>query len=530
MLQAQIPDGYYDEAEGLMGYDLKTKLSEIITQGHNAKSYGQLWGFFNEHELDKYYENDLTILDVYSENPNGEDPYTYTASSDQCGSAGYSQEGDCYNREHLMPQSWFNKGNPMRTDVHHIFPVDGYVNAIHDNIPFGEVDNPTQTSLNGSKRGQNTYDFPGIYTGHVFEPIDEFKGDIARTYLYMATRYENQVSGWQHSNSGSQNTFNGTSDQVFNDWTIHMLLKWHNEDPVSQREIDRNEAAYQYQGNRNPFIDHPQFANMIWDPAQAISYDTILAEDFNSCTISGEQFMSISEMSDIDWECVDNTGQFDSGAMQMYATADGQNIPSLDWLITAEPVQASEFAEVRLSFYVASKYGNSPLKILYSTDYDGAENPSDYEWHTIPEADIPAHRGISYSEIGTYFSEIDITTIAENDFYLAFRYDNSNGEEATRWVVDDVRIESISEMSLAKHEALEVTVYPNPVDGGEVNIELPQTQGFDYKIYDLNGKVLIKDRSSEKQTKISVDGMKSGVYLIQLQEADKKSVKRLIVK
>lgn len=530
LVSAQIPNGYYDEAEGLQGYELKTKLSQIISQGHNAQSYGALWTFFNNHELDKYYENDGTILDVYSENPEGEDPYTYMPSSDQCGSAGYSQEGDCYNREHLMPQSWFNKNNPMRTDVHHIFPVDGYVNAIHDNIPFGEVDNPTQTSLNGSKRGQNTYDFPGIYTGHVFEPIDEFKGDIARTYLYMATRYESQVSGWEHSNSGSQNTFNGTSNQVFNDWTIDMLLKWHNQDPVSQREIDRNEAAYEHQGNRNPFIDHPEYANMIWNPDAYVAFDVIFEEDFNSCSLVEDQFMVVSEMSDADWECVGDSGQFDSGAMQMYALQNGEDMPSLDWLITSTPIDTEGFSEEKLSFYAASKYGDTPLQVLYSSDYDGSETPSDFEWHTIPGVSLPVHRGISYSEIGYYFSEIDIAQIAQNDFYLAFRYDNSNGQEASRWIIDDVKIEGISEMSVGKHNQLEVSIYPNPTDRGEVHIELPQTDGFSYKIYDMNGRVLVQDNSTDKQTKISLENMESGVYLIQLLENGRKTTKRLIVK
>lgn len=528
---AQSPEGYYDETDGLTGYELKTKLSQITSQGHSAKSYGALWGFFNEYELDKYYENDNTILDVYSENPEREDPYTYEASEGQCGSAGYSQEGDCYNREHLMPQSWFNKGMPMRTDIHHIFPVDGYVNAIHGHMPFGEVDNPTQTSLNGSKKGQNSYDFPGAYTGQVFEPIDEFKGDIARTYLYMAMRYENQISNWQHSNSGSQNTFDGTSDQVFNDWTIDMLLKWHKEDPVSQREIVRNDAAYDFQGNRNPFVDHPEFAEMIWRPEEYQAKDVIFEEDFNDCEIIENQFITVSEMSSADWECTSSYGQHNTGAIQMNAFVDGENQPSLDWLITADPISTDGFSEEELSFYAASTFGNTPLQVLYSHDYDGSENPSDFDWHTISGVSLPTHTGIENQEIQHYFSNIDISTLAQNDFYLAFRYDNTNGQDATRWTIDDVKITGVQEMSIPKHEELEVSIYPNPIDNGKnLKVNLPQAEAFDYVIYDLNGRLLQEEKIKENQTEISTDKLESGVYLIKINQENQKAVKRLIVK
>src|SRR5690625_718498 len=381
LIQAQPPEGYYDDAYGLLGYELKTALSGITEQGHDPQSYAALWGFFNTYDLDRFYENDNTILDVYSEDPEGEDPYNFNAGTDQCGN--YSQEADCYNREHLMPQSWFGKGYPMRTDINHIFPVDGYVNSIHGHMPFGEVTNPNHTSLNGSKRGMNSYDHPSAYTGEVFEPIDEFKGDIARTYLYMAVRYEDQIADWQYANDGSQNTLNGTSDQVFNDWTLSMLLNWHKEDPVSQREIERNDHAYEFQGNRNPFIDHPEFADMIWNPDEAEILDEVFDEDFNDCELAEDTFMSVSEMSSADWECLNDSGQYDSGAMEMYAIVDGQNKPSLDWLITADPMSLEDSTEEELSFFVASTYGNTPLQILYSTEYDGANNPSDFEWHTI---------------------------------------------------------------------------------------------------------------------------------------------------
>lgn len=249
---AQIPPGYYDSAAGLQGSALKTALFNII-KNPNVDSYSELWSDFYSTDKDNYYEHDGTVLDIYSENPNGTDPYNFTLGSDQCGT--YSTEGDCYNREHSFPKSWFNNATPMYSDLFHLYPTDGKVNGQRSNYPYGEVSNPSWTSLNGSKLGPCSY--PG-YTGTVFEPIDEFKGDLARTYFYMATCYEDRIETW------SSVVLNGTSYPCYTSWFINMLLQWNTQDPVSQKEIDRNNAVYNIQGNRNPYIDHPEWVNCIW--------------------------------------------------------------------------------------------------------------------------------------------------------------------------------------------------------------------------------------------------------------------------
>ena len=254
------PSGYYVTTQGLTGYALKTELHNII-KDHNSQGYSAIWSFYDIASRDKYFENDNSILDRYAENPTGQDSYNYVAISDQCGS--YRGEGDCYNREHSFPKSWFGGTNePMNSDVHHIFATDGYVNSKRSNYPFGEVGNASFTSSNGSKLGSAASSIN--YSGTVFEPIDEFKGDFARAYFYMATRYENVISSWQNNTTYSNAVLNGTSNQVFENWVVTMLVNWHNDDPVSQLELDRNQAAYEHQGNRNPFIDHPEFVEMIW--------------------------------------------------------------------------------------------------------------------------------------------------------------------------------------------------------------------------------------------------------------------------
>lgn len=243
----QIPPGYYDPASGFYGPELQEALHEIIND-HNVETYSELWSDFEF--TDK--KSNGKVWDIYSDNPGGTPPYQFNFITDQCGN--YSQEGDCYNREHSFPKSWFGgEVYPMYTDLFHVYPTDGWVNNKRGNLPYGETGNANWTSQNGSKTGN--CNFPG-YSGDVFEPIDEYKGDLARTYFYMATRYFEEDNGWP----GSDMT-NGAQPKA---WAVDLLFSWHENDPVSQKEIDRNNAVYNIQNNRNPFIDHPEYVEEIW--------------------------------------------------------------------------------------------------------------------------------------------------------------------------------------------------------------------------------------------------------------------------
>ncbi len=276
-----IPAGYYNNATGT-GYTLKTQLKNIITNGHNPQSYTTgLWSLYATSLRDNFYENDGSLLDIYSENPAGADPYNYTGTSQQCGN--YNAEGVCYNKEHLIPQSYFNSALPMYSDAHHVVPSDGRVNGWRNNYGFGVVDGTTTSpcnsgatntpcnSQNGSKKGNNKNSgYSAGYSGIVFEPIDEFKGDVARSFLYFATRYETQMPGFYTTSVADPNgpevtvMFDGSSNKVFSDTFLNILLTWHQNDPVSPKEIAFNDAIYTFQGNRNPYIDHPEYVAIIW--------------------------------------------------------------------------------------------------------------------------------------------------------------------------------------------------------------------------------------------------------------------------
>lgn len=294
---AQIPAGYYSTATG-SGYTLKTQLSTIITNGHIDQGYGALWTLYTNNNTfhDQYDDNDNSIYDLYSEIIGSPETgsYPFTPSTDQCGS--YSNEGDCYNREHLVPQSYFDHygDNPMKNDPFHVVPADGKVNGWRNNLPFGIVSGSTSpcnngatnipcNSINNSKKGSNTISPFSNFVGTVFEPIDEFKGDIARSYFYFATRYESLMDdfyiGANASSCEVKNMFDGSTNKVFSDAFILLLIKWHKQDPVSAKEIAQNNAIYTFQGNRNPFIDNPSYVCNIWI-TQCNTVDTLSSDSF----------------------------------------------------------------------------------------------------------------------------------------------------------------------------------------------------------------------------------------------------------
>lgn len=269
---SQAPAGYYDAANGLTGYALKSKLHDIISAKTISWHYGNLQTIYKQTDLDHYYDydqsNDTYLLDIYSNNPTGTTAYHYT-SDQMIGSA--NAEGLGWNREHQMPQSSFNSNYPMYSDLFFVIPTDARINQLRSNYPYGiSTTTPSyvyHTFTNGSKIGRNATPNSG-YTGRVYEPHDEFKGDVARSLLYFALRYEGKLNSFNFYNGTSPandtSPLDGTEEKAFEDWYIALLLQWHHQDPVSPREIERNNAVFAVQKNRNPFIDHPEWVNQIW--------------------------------------------------------------------------------------------------------------------------------------------------------------------------------------------------------------------------------------------------------------------------
>jgi endonuclease I len=273
VVQAQPAAGFYDVVDGKKDIAVKSALFDVVSptlnREFNSLSYSELWTAFYTTDC----RPDGKVWDMYSNITN------YTFGSDQ-DKGSHSSEGKVYNREHSFPKSWFGGDKkPMYTDLFHLYPTDGYVNERRGNLPFGEVGNTTYQSSGGfSKVGSCRVDG---YSGIVFEPADEYKGDFARTYFYMVTAYEDDLPGWPGCDM-----LDGSTYPAFETWAIHMLLRWHRSDPVSQKEIDRNNAVEKIQCNRNPFIDHPVLAEFIWGDYMTLPVDvkglTLYSNDYDT--------------------------------------------------------------------------------------------------------------------------------------------------------------------------------------------------------------------------------------------------------
>ena len=268
-INAAGPNGsgtYYKNADGKKGAALKTALCAII-YNRTELTYNDLWTAYKTTDV----RADGYIWDMYS------NATSYEPGGTAQG-ANFSREGDSYNREHSFPKSWFGGQNntmPMYTDLHHLYPVDGYINNRRNNYPFGETNGEKYKSANNfSKLGACTY--PG-YTGTVFEPADEYKGDFARTYFYMVTCYEEKLADWVTNFAATEveDVLDGQAYPGLTTWQLNMLLEWARQDPVSEKEVNRNNAVYGIQRNRNPFIDYPGLEEYIWGTKtnEAFSYD-----------------------------------------------------------------------------------------------------------------------------------------------------------------------------------------------------------------------------------------------------------------
>lgn len=229
------------------GNALKSDLCSLIGKNYKSVGYSSVASYYTYTDTD----SDGKIIDIYSS-------YRWNVNDNN---GNYKKEGDIYNKEHIMPQLVFKKQSPMVSDIHHLFPTDGYVNGQRSNYPHGYVASAKYTSTNGTKIGSSASSKNHGYSGAmVCEPIDEYKGDVARAYFYMVTRYGNLMSSWGNYAVITNNSFPSLSK-----WAIATYLEWNDLDPVSEKEIKRNNEIYKIQNNRNPFVDHPEASHYIWD-------------------------------------------------------------------------------------------------------------------------------------------------------------------------------------------------------------------------------------------------------------------------
>lgn len=591
---AQIPANYYDSATGT-GFALKTQLKDIIDDTDDGLSieylatdngYGGLYVTYLTSDVDFYYENNGTLLDMYSENPNGTDAYEYTYGVNQDDGSGGTSEGEKYNREHIIPQSVFNSNSPMRNDAHFVVPSDKYVNAQRGNLPFGVVDNASFISTNGSQKGSNLDSgYSAGYSATVFEPIDEFKGDIARMYFYFSTRYEDNIASFD-----AYAMFDGSNDQVFNQTFFNILYQWHIQDPVSQREIDRNNAVYNSQNNRNPFIDNPSYVATIWNVTPDVTTPTVptmlIASNPTDSSVTLDWTASTDDVAVTSYNVyIDAALAFNTANNSTSTTATNLTADTLYcFTITAidasgnESVLSNEVCETTTNTGTgtqdcanetfetiatsSSSYGDvnwtgdngsgwSATEARSDQTINGKAITIDVRGTTSGTLTSPAvNGGIGNLTMTTqrkygggsgnlsvyvngvlqgaipYDDTVQTSTLSginiEGNVVVTITEDTSDGD---RVAIDDLSWTCYSTLSTdGFNKTVDFKIYPNPLNGNTLTIT--SKTAVPYTIYDVLGQ-RIKKGVTSKET-IDVSNLKQGLYLIKLQTDAGYITKKLI--
>ena len=393
------PLNYYSAAVNKTCADLKTTLKTIISSGNTPKTYTDLWGQYQVSDI-KPREvgpgtSPLVIWDIYSDNPTGIDPYNFTPGSSGSGGqqdagGATTTEGVFYNREHTVPLSWFvgSTSNPgAATDYLHILPTDKVVNAVRSNYIYGEVATASYTSLNGGKLGTSSN---AGFTGEVFEPINEYKGDVARAFLYFVTRYQDNMPGWPGGSNGTQ-AFDPTTYPSVDIPYLQLMIKWHNQDPVSQKEMDRNNAAFSFQANRNPYIDSPQYVMRVWNS----TCSGLIALPVNIISFSGKM---IEDNIVLDWKA-ENELYFDRFEIE-------KSVNGISYRKVGE-IKSSFSRNYTFSDNVESNKGQRLYYRLKQVDKDGS-----YRYSSVFSMHVPMQsKMMIYPNPATSYMQLRLNTI-----------------------------------------------------------------------------------------------------------------------
>ncbi len=252
---AGVPSGYYSRIDGQKKAELKSAVKACINSGKKTLSYSSLFEYYERTDVMPGTQDQ--VFDYYNTQV-----FHYTGK-------GTAPSG--MNKEHCCPQSWFKSTGGCYSDLFNVMPSESNANSSKSNYPVGVV-NPNKVTYSNPhmKVGPSA---TNEYTGSVFEPCDEFKGDFARIYLYVATCYDQAAWGEKSSAIDEVCAFTKEAYPTIRPAFINLLLQWHRQDPVDEWEIGRNERVYKEQNNRNPFIDYPQLAEYIWGDSTAYAFD-----------------------------------------------------------------------------------------------------------------------------------------------------------------------------------------------------------------------------------------------------------------
>ncbi|MCB0507880.1 MAG: endonuclease [Chitinophagales bacterium] len=268
------PGNYYDGIDSnLTCSSFKTALYNLIKNDAHLQ-YTKMDESYNRTDLKpaEAPNTGFVIVDRYcSEIPNGLDSCNFRYNDNTPGVSSFCFTGGsgpfchCYAKEHTFPKSWFDGDEFIKSDMHFVWPADSKVNEKKSNFALGYVDTIILNSYNGTKVGtSNVLLNFGYNDTTVFEPADAFKGDFARAYLYVATRYSNVINSWKYDDNIGQNVISDVSYTGLEPWILKLCVKWHKQDPPDAFERKRNDSVQAIQGNRNPYIDFPNWVEKVF--------------------------------------------------------------------------------------------------------------------------------------------------------------------------------------------------------------------------------------------------------------------------
>ena len=440
---AAVPDGYYNAVDAQHTPDNILNALHSIINNHTVINYQALEPYYEQTD---FYAD--TLWDMYS-------TCRFTMAD-----ANRPQSAVCdgWNKEHLVCQSWLGSG-PMESDLFNVYPTDARINNLRSNDPYGVVSG----SFSGFSKDPQHHGLGKLGTsatpdiGKCYEPDDRYKGDFARSFFYMVARYRSNTL-----NDGNGAKMFTASPTNLTPYSLSFLLDWHRNDPVSQKEIDRNQAIYGIQHNRNPFIDYPELVEYIWGNklGQAI--------DLSSMTPTCEG------------------GGYDPGAVVKYGITWSANgaVLTVDSVIAGRAITAVPDAPASCSETSNSFMGWAAAPIEGTTDQAPQVYKAAGDFPTVAE-DATYYAVYAHGEAGETVTPAVYTYDSEHQD----GWTNTASMSGSYWLLDAGKVLTSPEVELAGLSSIEVNMRTY---GGNTycNLDVKAGEQLIATIVATNGKVL----------------------------------------